>query len=218
MNRIIVILLIVLSVSLVSAQAPSDSTGVYLQQTPGQLDKPVHRFALGTNIIYDAALIPNLEVQFRINDKWSVSLEGNVAWWKNDPKHKYYQIAMFSPEVRRWLRPRGPWHGMYLGLFAGGGWYDLENGKTGYRGEGGLGGLSFGYMWSIGKCLSLDAAIGAGYMYTRYKEYVPYDGHYLYQRTKNLNYFGPLKLKFSIAWRFCDINKSKKVKEHYESK
>lgn len=168
---------------------------------------PVHRFALKTNILFDAALMPNLEFQWRINPLWSLSLEADVAWWKNDPKHKYYQILMVSPEVRRFVISRGEWHGMYVGLFAGGGKYDLENGKDGYKGEGGMAGLSAGYMWPISRNLSLEAGIGAGYLFTRYKQYTPFDGHYLYLRTKNLNYFGPLKLKFSLVWRFDDINK-----------
>lgn len=172
---------------------------------------PRHRFALKNNFLYDAALMPNLELEWLINDRWSVAIEGDVAWWKRDSRHKTYQIAIISSEVRRWIRPRNPWHGMYVGLFAGGGWYDLENGGLGYYGEGGMAGLSCGYMWPIGKHLSFDTGIGAGYMYTRYKEYEPRDGHYLYQRTKHLNYFGPLKLKFSIAWRFNDINKPKKT-------
>lgn len=179
---------------------------------------PVYRFAVKTNLLYDAALMPNLEVEWRINRNWSLLLEGNVAWWKNDPKHKYYQIAMVSPEARYWFRPNTLWKGWYMGVFVGGGKYDLENGGMGYYGEGAMGGLSAGYMWPIGKHLIIEAGLGAGYMRTRYKEYIPHDGHYLYQRTKDMNYFGPLKAKVSIGWRFYDINKSKKVKQHYESK
>lgn len=173
---------------------------------------PVHRFALKTNLLYYAALMPNIELQWRVDRMWTLSLEGNVAWWDKASQHKYYQAAMISPEVRRWISPRGEWHGMYVGVFGSGAWYDLENGGMGYRGEAGMAGLSFGYMWPIGRRLSLEAGLGAGYMYTRYKEYVPYDGHYLYQRTKDMNYFGPLKLKFVLSWRFNDINKSKKNK------
>lgn len=174
---------------------------------------PLHRFALKTNLLYDAALMPNLELEWRMNSQWSLAVEGNVAWWKKDAKHKYYRIAMVSPELRRWFSVRGPWHGMYAGLFAGVGKYDLENGGTGYMGNGYMVGLSYGYMWPIGRSLSLEAGIGAGYMYTRYEEYKPFEGHYLYQRTKTLNYFGPLKLKFSLAWRFNDINKSHKNRQ-----
>ncbi len=174
-----------------------------------QSPEPLHRFALKTNFLYYAALMPNVELQWRINPQWALSLEGNVAWYKKDAKHKYYQIAMISPEIRRWIKPRKEWHGMYAGLFAAGTWYDLENGRKGQKGEGVGAGLSFGYMWPISRTLSLETGIGVGYLYTRYKVYLPYEGHYLYQRTKSLNYFGPMKLKFSIVWRFDDINKAK---------
>ena len=172
--------------------------------------KKLH-FALKTNLLYDAALLPNLELEWFINDRWSVSFEGDVAWWKPE-FNRVYRLMVLSPEVRYHIKPRAPWHGMYVGLMAGGGMYQLENRHDGYRGEGGMGGLTFGYMWPVGKHLLFDAEIGAGYMYTRYKVYESRDEHKLYMRTKTLNYFGPLKAKFSIAWRF-DITTKTKIKD-----
>lgn len=167
---------------------------------------PLHRLALKTNLLYDAALFPNLEVEWRVNNKWSLALEGGIAWWGKHSRQKVYQLVMFSPEVRRWFYTRAPWHGLYAGAFVGGGYYDFQNGTPGRRGEGYMGGLSVGYMWPIGRNLSLEAEIGAGYLYTRYKEYKPVDDHLVYQRTKALNYFGPLKLKFSLVWRLWDVS------------
>lgn len=187
---------------------PADTTAV-ATGTPVPAGDPLHRFALKTNLLYYIALMPNLELEWRINQSWSLLLDADVAWYSKDSAHKYYQLALIDTEARYWL-PRGTvWHGMYVGAFAGGSWYDLENGRKGYQGNAGLGGLSFGYMWPVTRTLSLEAGLGVGYMYTRYKEYVPFDGHYLYQRTKALNYVGPLKLKFSLVWRFDDINKRK---------
>lgn len=190
---------------------PADTIAEPVVPSPGETLPPFKIFALKNNILYDAALMPNLEFEWMINKYWSVAAEVDVAWWRRDSRHKYYQLAAFQGEGRRWIRPRAPWHGLYVGLFAGGGKYDLENGGKGYKGEAGLAGVSVGYMFPISSCLSFEAAIGAGYMFTRYKEYHPYDGHYLYERTKDLNYFGPLKAKFAIVWRFFDINKHKKV-------
>lgn len=172
--------------------------------------EPVHRFALKNNFLYDGALAPNLEFEWMINDRYSLSVEWIMPWWKNTAKMKYYQLATGSVEFRRWINPRAPWHGMFAGVFAGGGWYDLENGRSGNRGEGGYAGLSFGYMWPVSRCISFESSLGVGYLSSRYKVYRPFDGHFLYQRTKQLNYFGPLKLKFSIVWRFYDINKKNK--------
>lgn len=169
----------------------------------------IHRFALKTNLLYDAALLPDLELEWMINKNWSVAINGDLAWWKNETKHKYYNLAMVSAEGRRWFAVKKPWHGFYAGVFAGIGKYDFENKAKGYMGEGAMGGISAGYMFPIGKYFSLEAGLGVGYMHTRYKEYYPVDGHYVYQRTKSLNYFGPLKLKLAIAWRFYNTNKNK---------
>lgn len=167
----------------------------------------VHAFGLKTNLIYDALLCPNLAIEWRINDKWSVAAEADVAWWKTSGRHRYYQIMYLGGEGRYWFKSRGPWHGMYAGLMAGGGKYDLSGGHRGYKGEAGLAGLTYGYMFPVSKHLSFDAEIGIGYMYTEYKEYIPHDGHYLYQRTARTGYFGPVKVQFSLVWRFGDSDR-----------
>lgn len=177
---------------------------------------PHHRFALKTNTLYYAALLPNLELEWLFNDHWSVSIEGNVAHWTNKTQDRCYCLTMIDSEVRRWIKPRAPWHGLFVGAFVGGGWYDLENGGPGYYGEGLLTGISLGYMWPISRNFSLEASAGAGYLYTRFKEYIPYEGHFVVQRTKELNYFGPLKLKLSIVWRFSDKNRTKRTGSSHE--
>lgn len=162
---------------------------------------PNQRIAIKTNLLYDAVLMPALEIEYRINDRWSAAVEGSVAWWKNDGAHKYYQIATIIPEGRYWFHTKAPWHGHYVGLFVGGSWYDLENGKRGYKGEFVTTGISYGYMFPIGRALSLEAGIGVGFLHTTYEEYLPIDGHYVYQQTSRTNWFGPVKLKFALVWR-----------------
>ena len=173
--------------------------------------EPYHRLAIKTNLIYDALLMPSLELEYRFNDRWTANFEADVAWWKNDSRHKYYQVMMLSPEARYWFKNinNRPWHGHYVGAFAGGGKYDLENGNRGYQGEGYFAGFSYGFMFPVSRNISFEAGIGVGYLYTRYKEYLPFDGHYLYQRTRSANYFGPLKLKFTLVWRLWDVSKNK---------
>lgn len=168
-----------------------------------------HHFAVKTNLLFDAALMPNLEFEWMANKDWSIGLEGDVAWWKFS-ETKVYRLAFISPEARYHFLSRKPWQGMYVGLFAGTGLYQLQNGHLGYHGEGLMGGLSFGYMWPIGRHFFFEAGIGAGYMSTRYKEYENREGHKVYLRKKTLNYFGPLKLKLSIAWRFDIMTKTVK--------
>lgn len=157
-------------------------------------------WSIKTNLVYDAVLMPSLEVAYRFNERWSAGVEGNMAWWHNNPKHKYYQLATIVPEARYWFKPQGNRRGHYLGLFFGGGWYDLENGGRGYKGEGIMTGLSYGYMFPVGRYFAFEAGIGVGFMHTWYEEYLPIDGHYVYQQSSRLNYFGPLKLKFAWVW------------------
>ena len=160
-----------------------------------------YRLALKTNLLYDAVLMPSLEVEYRINPRWTVNLEGDMAWWHNSGKEKYYQVATISPEGRYWFKSRRPWHGHYIGAFGGFTWYDLADGTEGWRGEAVTAGLTYGYMFPITRRLSLEAGLGLGYMYTRYEEYLPMDGHHVYLQTKRMSYFGPLKLKFNLVWR-----------------
>ena len=187
-------------------EAGDDATSV----APEKGYEPLHRLALKTNIIYDLALMPSLEVEYMIDDRWSVNAEGEVAWWRKESKHKYYQIATLSPEVRYWFKTKKRWHGHYVGLFGGGSWYDLENGKRGYKGEFWKAGLSYGYMFPIGRSLSFEAGLGLGFLRTWYEEYLPIDGHYVYQQSSRTNWIGPVKLKFTLVWRLWDENKTVK--------
>lgn len=170
-------------------------------------EAPDQHLAIKTNLIYDVLLMPSLELEYRFKDRWSVNVEGEVAWWKNDAKHQYYQIATIIPEGRFWFKTRNPWHGHYVGVFVGGNWYDLEAGKRGVQGESVLAGVSYGYMWPVTRCLSFEAGLGIGYMYTKFEEYLPEDGCYVYQRTKKMHYFGPLKLKLGFVWRLWNTKK-----------
>lgn len=170
-------------------------------QAPLFTEKTDSRFALKTNLLYYAILMPNIEAEWKFADRWSAALEVQGAWYAKTPPHKVYRVATAMPEVRFWAIERSRWNGLYVGVFGGGVIYDLCNGKKGHEGEGGLAGVSAGYMWAVGKHLSLDAGIGVGYLHARDKVYLPHNGHYLYQLTKNINYFGPLRLRLSLVWR-----------------
>jgi hypothetical protein len=105
--------------------------------------------ALKTNLLYDAALSPSIEAEYRFAPHWSVNAEYSVAWWSNKPKHQYYQQMQLSPEIRFWFYQDKLWKGHYLGALAGAGYYDRENGADGYKGEFIMTGLSYGYMFPM---------------------------------------------------------------------
>jgi len=176
-------------------------------------EKP-SRWALKTNMLYLCALMPNVEIEYLLSKRWSVNIEGQYAWWSRSEEHKYYQIVTVSPEMRYWLDRKAPFSGHYLGFYYGCGLYDLENGSVGYRGECYLStGLSYGYMKSLGRHLSLELGLGIGYLSTGYKKYLPIDGRYVYQSTERLNYVGPTKAKIALVWKW-----SKKEKKTIEKR
>ena len=169
-----------------------------MAQSSSKVDEPL---LIKTNLVNDALFSPNIEIEYRINPHWSMMADYSIAWWSQKSVHWYYQLMQFNPEVRYWFRADRPWHGHYVGAFVGGGYYDLENGHRGYKGEHILAGLCYGYMFPITKHLSLDAGFGVGGMVTEYEEYLPMDGCYVYQQTSRTQYLGPLKLRLSLSWR-----------------
>ena len=169
--------------------------------------------ALKTNLAHWGTASPNLSAEFVFNE--NISLDFGVTANPFDFDRFKTRFYLIQPEVRYWFKTKKPWHGHYIGLFGGQGWYDLENGGRGYRGEGQMAALSYGYMFPVAKHLSFDAEIGLGYMHTRFQEYLPIDGHYVYQQTSKINYFGPLKLKFSLVWRFWPDKRKGGVKYDY---
>ncbi len=106
--------------SLSAAQGASQHEAASVTPAASEEAK-TQNFALKTNLIYDALLMPNVELEWRINNRWSLAAEADVAWWKNDGRHKYYQIMNFAAEGRYWFHSYKPWHGHYVGLSAGGG-------------------------------------------------------------------------------------------------
>ena len=202
LRRTLHILFLLLVCQYASAFVGRDSLANQTTQVLSSSEKGFEdtRFLLKSNLLYDALLSPSIEAEYRISPHWSVHLDYSIAWWKNTKKHQYYQLQQLSPEARFWLNPNRGWHGHYVGAFTGGGIYDLENGGRGYKGEFLMGGLSYGYMFPIGRVLSLEAGIGVGYMITEYEEYLPIDGHYVYQQKSRTGYIGPLKAKLSLVW------------------
>lgn len=167
-------------------------------------------FILKSNLIYDAMLAPSLEIEYVINDRWSAGVETSIAWWHNNNKPWFYQIATLIPEVRYRIDARKQGHYHSVGLFGGAGWYDLEYLKTGYQGELWMAGLSYSYSFPINKLLGFEAGAGLGFMSAKYEEYLPMDGHYAYQQTTRTNFFGPLRLKFALVFDFNRWLKTKK--------
>ena len=168
--------------------------------------KPFY-MAVKTNMLYDALLTPNIGLEFYLGKRFSVSADWMYAWWKDDCAAWYHRTYGGDLEIRHYFgttanqKPLQGWHaGIYGGIVT----YDFV---WGYNSRGILGdrwsyggGLSFGYSLPWKERLNLDFTVGLGYMGGEYKEYLPLDGCYVWQCTKQRNYIGPTKIEVSLVW------------------
>ena len=170
-------------------------------------------FAVKTNLLFDAALMPNIELEVPIGKRWSLNGEYMFPWWLINDDRYCLQILMGGLEVR--YRPgrrsgRDVLTGHFLGLYAGGGKYDLQWDKNGYQGEFFIAaGVSYGYAHSIARNLRLEYNIGIGMLRTDYRHYHSRDNHQtlLWQENGEYTWLGPTKLKISLVWLITGKNK-----------
>ena len=168
-------------------------------------------FALKTNLLFDAALMPNIEVELPIGKYNRYSLNGELMfpWWLMDGDKYCLQILMGGLEGRYWLGSRAKrmnreaLTGHFLGLYAGGGKYDLQWTDNGYQGEFFIAaGISYGYAHRIARNLRLEYNIGVGLLRTDYRHYHARDNYQtlLWQENGKYTWFGPTKVKISLVW------------------
>ena len=191
---------------------PGKLAPIYVGQPIPESRRPFY-MAVKTNLLYDAALIPNLGVEFYMKDGWSIGADWMYGWWKKDRIHWYWHAYGGDLVVRKWLGRKAeekPLQGHHLGVYAQVLTYDFETGGRGYMGGKPGGtlfdrahfgvGLEYGYSHPIAKRLNLDFAIGIGYLGGKCYEYLPVDNHYVWQTTKQRRWFGPTKAEVSLVW------------------
>ena len=171
-------------------------------------------FALKSNLLYDALLIPNLSLEASISGGWTLGAGGMFAWWSKDAKHRYWRIYGGDLEIRKYfgtLSKSKPLQGHHLGIYGDFLTYDFEFGAKGYQSKATYAaGIRYGYSHPIGKRLNLDFALGIGYLHSNYKTYVPRDGCYVYQETKKQKWLGPTQAEISLVWLLGKGNTNKK--------
>lgn len=165
--------------------------------------KPI--IALKTNLLYDLAITPNIEVEVPIGKRWSINAEYQLGWWNKKDNSFCWRICSGSVEGRYWFGNRenhNVLNGWFAGVFVSTGTYDLQlKKKTGYQGDFFATGISGGYVTPIARNLNLEFSLGAGYVNSNYRHYevidreLVDDGTVLYKNTVL-----PLKAKVSLSW------------------
>lgn len=168
-------------------------------------EKSPFYMGIKTNLLYNILAIPNLGAEFYLGNNFSVATNWHYAWWKNDKEYDYWRTYGGDLAVRYWLGKKAhekPLTGHHIGLYGQMITYDFQLGGKGVLADrwSWATGLEYGYSLPVAKRLNLDFTIGLGYHWGEFKEYLPIDEHYVWQATKNRNYWGPTKAEISLVW------------------
>lgn len=165
-------------------------------------------YALKTNLLYDALLVPNIGIEFGLGTRWSLAANYMYAWWNSDRTHWYHRVYGGDLTLRYW--PERNFDGHHIGLSAQALTYDFEFGNLGVLGGEPGGnifdqanfsiGLEYGYSLPLADRFNLDFSLCAGYMWGKFYEYVPMDDCYVWQATKQRSYIGPVKAEISLVY------------------
>ena len=143
------------------------------------------------------------------------SIEANYmhAWWKSDPHNWYWRTYGGDLGIRYWFgraAKEKPLSGHHIGAYGQVITYDFELGNLGIIGGQPGGqlidepnytvGLEYGYSVPIARRLNIDFAIGFGYHWGVFYEYVPKDDCYVWQTKKSRSYIGPTKVGISLVY------------------
>ena len=184
--------------------------------------KPFY-MAAKTNLLYDAALVPNVGLEFYLGKGWSIGGNWMYAWWNSNKRHNYWRIYGGELDIRKYFGRRAqtkPLTGHHLGIYGQAFTYDFETGHKGYIGGKPGGtlwdklnyaiGVEYGYSLPVAKRLNIDFGISVGYDGGKYKVYEPEDGCYVYKETKRRHWFGPTRAEISLIWLLGHGNENSK--------
>ena len=174
------------------------------ESSPEQLKKPFY-MGIKNNMLYDLAAVPNVGAEFYLGGNFSLAGNWMYAWWKSDPKAWYWRTYGGDLAVRYWFgkeTKEKPLQGHHVGLYGQIITYDIEVGNKGILADrwSWSAGLEYGYSLPVARRLNIDFTLGAGYHTGQFYEYLPIDGHYVWQATKNRVFIGPTKLEISLVW------------------
>ena len=197
-----------------TVEAYGKTYDVVVNQEPAvKVLKPFY-MAAKTNMLYDLAIVPNVGLEFYLGKNFSVAGNWMYSWWNSDKKAWYWRTYGGDLAVRYWFGKAAkekPLTGHHVGLYGQIVTYDFEVGGRGYLGDRWSygGGVEYGYSLPIAKRLNIDFNLGVGYLGGEYKEYLPIDGHYVWQVTKHRHWFGPTKAEISLSWLLGRGNENK---------
>lgn len=189
---------------------PKTETAVEQQPAPVSEQRireteQLYWFAVRTNVLYDALLLPTLGVEWRLNENVGIRLDGSLSWWGGN-HGKVQKMWLVTPEVRRYLLDKKRF---YAGVSGSYGEYNLYkymlggilSKDTGYQGKLWNAGLTVGYQLYLSRDFSIDFNLGLGYTRSEYDSFGMTDAVRVYKEWhKTKNFWGPTQAGISLVW------------------
>lgn len=164
-----------------------------------------YRFAVRTNLLYDAFLLPTLGVEWRVSRHVGIKVDGSRSWW-GDEQGKVQKIWLVNPEVRWYLLDSKRF---YAGASANFGEYNVHkflignvfDKDKGYQGKLWGAGVTVGYQLYLGRSFSLDFNIGLGYTDLEYDSFTIVDRTRVYRdKNRSKDFWGPTQAGINLVW------------------
>ena len=162
--------------------------------------------AISTNALYDAFLIPNLGLEVKVHDNWTIAANGMWAWWTFETRHVYWRIYGGDLAVRRYFGKQSKKNrsmtGHHTGLYGQVLSYDFQLGNFGRMSPtlSYAAGVEYGYSFPVANSLNIDCTVGVGYLGGYFDDYVKMDDHNVWKATVKQMWFGPTKASISLVW------------------
>lgn len=169
-------------------------------------------FGVKTNLLYDAALIPNIGVEFPVGRHFSIGADWMYAWWKSRRRNRHWRIYGGDVNARYWFGNARSLTGHHLGVYGTVLLYQVAFGGRGYISgvpgqnmTGGKpwlgGGIDYGFSLNVSRRLNIDFSLGIGYATGEQREYRMKDDCYVLQSSTRKHWFGPTKAEISLVWK-----------------
>lgn len=164
--------------------------------------KPFY-LAIETNLLFDALAIPNIGAEIGIYKGLTVGGNYQNIWLRDKAWTRWYRFEGFEVGINWYINKKNrPFKGHHIGIYGQMVTWDFTIDGRGYLAERWAygGGISYGYVLPIGKRFNLDFEIGIGYLGGNMHEYIPEDGHRVWQSYEPFHWIGPTKLGITLQW------------------
>ena len=155
---------------------------------------------LKTNIPYWGLVVPNLAVEVRLADHWSLDIPVYYSPFTVADDYRFRTFTM-QPSVRYWFKPEMKGH--FLGVHVTGAAFNFATDKQfRYQDTDGAwgAGIDYGYALRFSRHWGMEFNIGVGYLWTRYETYYNIENG-ASCGTETLNYLGITRLGISLIYK-----------------